>query len=330
MKGFISPSRLRRLGILGMNARNGRYIAQHNPRSLYPLVDDKLQTKRLAMRAGIAVPELYARIGTEHEARRLPELLQDHEDFVIKPAHGSGGNGILVIAGSRNGYFQQTDGDWVTLDDIRHHVSNILSGMYSLGGLPDQAMIEYRVRFDPMFEAISYRGVPDIRTLVYRGIPVMAMVRLPTRKSGGRANLHQGAVGAGVDIATGATTFGVCQGLSVDHHMDTGQPITGVTIPAWEDLLVLAARCQELTGLGYLGVDVVLDRDLGPLVLELNARPGLNIQIANRVGLRKRLDRVDAVEDLPDSAEARAEVARELFGTGTVSQRERAPVMLRA
>ena len=330
MKRFISPGRLRRLGILGMNARNASYIAQHNPRRLYPLVDDKLQTKRLAIRAGIAVPELYARIGTEHEARRLAELLQGHGDFVVKPAHGSGGNGILVITGSRNGYFQRTDGDLVAIDYIRHHISNILSGMYSLGGLPDQAMIEYRVRFDPLFDAISYRGVPDIRTLVYQGVPVMAMVRLPTRKSGGRANLHQGAVGAGVDIATGATTFGVWRGISVDRHPDTDQPVTAVVIPAWRELLVLAARCQELTGLGYLGVDVVLDRDLGPLVLELNARPGLNIQIANRVGLLKRLERVDALGRLPDSAGGRAELARELFGTGTTSESEWAPVMLRA
>ena len=55
----------------------------------------------------------------------------------------------------------------------------------------------------------------------------------------------------------------------------------------------LAARSYELTGLGYQGVDLVLDKDKGPLILELNARPGLNIQIANRAGLLTRLQLVE-------------------------------------
>jgi len=41
--------------------------------------------------------------------------------------------------------------------------------------------------------------------------------------------------------------------------------------------------------MGYLGVDIVLDAQAGPLMLELNARPGLNIQIANQEGLLHRL-----------------------------------------
>ena len=38
-------------GVLGLNRRNGDYILRFNPRRLYPLVDDKLQTKRLALKA---------------------------------------------------------------------------------------------------------------------------------------------------------------------------------------------------------------------------------------------------------------------------------------
>ncbi len=49
-----------------------------------------------------------------------------------------------------------------------------------------------------------------------------------------------------------------------------------------------------MTGLGYQGIDIVLDREQGPLILELNARPGLNIQIANRAGLHKRLTAIEA------------------------------------
>jgi alpha-L-glutamate ligase-like protein len=294
MKWFITPRELRRQGVVGMNRRNTQMIAALNPRSRYPLVDDKLRTKEVAIGAGIAVPELYGVIETNHDVRHLPAIVAGHEDFVIKPAHGSGGNGILVITGRVGGQFRKASGLLEDVDGLKHHISNILSGMYSLGGQPDRAMIEYRVRFDPLFGQVSFQGVPDIRTVVYKGYPAMAMVRLPTRASDGKANLHQGAVGAGIDIATGITGHGVLHNDIVDRHPDTGAALGGIAIPDWGRLLGLAAGCYELTGLGYLGVDVVLDRDLGPLILELNARPGLAVQIANGTGLLGNIESIDA------------------------------------
>ena len=158
--------------------------------------------------------------------------------------------------------------------------------------MPDSAMIEYCVQFDPLFSEISYQGVPDVRIIVFQGVPVMGMVRLPTRKSSGKANLHQGAIGLGVDMSCGMTLTGVQDNQIIEIHPDTRNSIVGVQIPQWDKLLEIASGCYELCGLGYLGVDIVLDRDLGPLILELNARPGLAIQIANRVGLESRLERV--------------------------------------
>jgi alpha-L-glutamate ligase-like protein len=197
--------------------------------------------------------------------------------------------------------------------DLEHHVSNILSGIYSLGGQPDVALLEYRVRFDPIFESVSYQGVPDIRIVVFLGVPVMAMVRLPTRASQGKANLHQGAIGVGIDIATGRTLRAVQNNEIVDEHPDTGAGVLGLSIPGWEALLELASRCYELTGLGYQGVDIVLDNDLGPLMLEINARPGLNIQIANRAGLLPRLREVERSIHALGSVGARVAFARDRF-----------------
>ncbi len=282
-------SRLRTSGILGLNRRNAEYILQLNPRRLYPLVDDKIRTKELALTAGMAVPELYGVISTQHDIRRLPELLQQRQRFVVKPAHGSGGNGILVITGRHGELYRKSSGLRIDESELRHHVSNILSGLYSLGGQRDRALIEYCVAVDPFFEEITYQGVPDIRVIVLMGYPVMAMVRLPTRSSDGKANLHQGAIGVGIDLATGGTLGGVQGNRVVSEHPDTTEPIGGRSLPAWEKILELAARCHDMTGLGYLGVDVVLDRDFGPLILELNARPGLNIQIANQRGLDRHL-----------------------------------------
>ncbi len=265
-------------GVLGLNKRNGDYLLRFNPRRLYPLVDDKLKTKRLALQAGIAVPELYGVIETQHDIRSLPDIVKEHPEFALKPAHGSAGDGIVVISGRSGARYRTIGGALLDADYLSHHLSNAINGQFSLGGVPDVVIVEYMVRFSPLFERISYQGVPDIRVIVFRGYPIMSMVRLPTRTSNGKANLHQGAVGAGVDLATGVTLDGVVSTEVVTHHPDTQNPIAGVQIPDWDAILDISARCHELTGLGYIGVDIVLDRDLGPLVLELNARPGLAIQ----------------------------------------------------
>lgn len=300
-------------GVLGLNKRNGDYILKFNPRGLYPLVDDKLKTKRLALQAGVAVPELYGVMETQHDIRRLPEIVKDHPEFALKPAHGSAGDGIVVIAGRSAGRYRTISGALLDEQFLSHHLSNTINGQFSLGGVPDVVIVEYMVRFSALFERISFQGVPDVRVIVFRGYPVMAMVRLPTRTSNGKANLHQGAVGAGIDLATGITLNGVIGTQVVTHHPDTTHAVAGLQIPGWDTILDISARCYELTGLGYIGVDIVLDRDLGPLVLELNARPGLAIQIANRQGLLRRLQICEHRAGFEASAAQRIQFAKQEF-----------------
>ncbi|MGB0956680.1 MAG: alpha-L-glutamate ligase-like protein [Panacagrimonas sp.] len=302
------PRRLRTRGIVGMNERNARYVMGYNPRRLYPLVDDKLRTKELAQAANIAVPPLFGVITSEHEAQGFLDIIGDHRSFVIKPAHGSGGDGIVVIKDRRGASFVRANGSRMSQEQLRHHISNVLSGMFSLGGMPDKAMFEYCVKFDTVFNGVTFQGVPDIRTLVFRGVPIAAMARLPTRDSDGKANLHQGAIGVGIDLQTGRTMNGVWHNAPVSHHPDTGEALSGIQIPGWDTLLDFATRCYDLVKLGYLGVDVVLDRELGPLVLELNARPGLSIQLANKHGLRPELERVAKLETIPEDAAARVAI----------------------
>ena len=309
---FISPRRLKASGILGINQRNANYIMRYNPRRLFPLVDNKLKTKQLAIEQGIAVPPLLAVVEIQHQIKALRGFLDKHEDFVIKPAYGSGGNGILVITGRYGQNFRKANGDLIGIDAIAHHVSNTLSGMYSLSGFSDQALIEYRVKFDPFFELMSYQGVPDIRVIVFRGVPVAAMVRLPTRESDGKANLHQGAMGIGINIATGISCGGVYRNSDCIIHPDTGESTENIQIPHWDAILRLAISCADTVGLGYLGVDIVLDKTRGPLMLELNARPGLNVQLANGIGLCHRLAKVAEMKPLPDALDARLDLALDL------------------
>ncbi|WP_304440291.1 sugar-transfer associated ATP-grasp domain-containing protein, partial [Oleiphilus sp. HI0067] len=101
MFGFASPKRLKQCGIIGMNRRNVQLIAENNPRQLYPLVDNKLKTKQLCLKSGIATPDLLAVFRAQYELRSLEPTLKGLEGFVIKPAQGSGGKGILVIIDRR-------------------------------------------------------------------------------------------------------------------------------------------------------------------------------------------------------------------------------------
>jgi alpha-L-glutamate ligase-like protein len=293
---FAIARRLHRIGLLGIGSRNADYVLMYNPRRFYPRVDDKLLTKQLAIEAGLPVPELYAVVREEHEIHELHERLKGREQFVVKPAHGSGGDGILVIVGRRGDKYRRSNGHLMGQGEFDHHLSNALSGLFSLGGHPDHVLIEQCVQFDPIFDQVSYKGVPDIRIIVFLGYPVMAMIRLPTRLSDGKANLHQGAIGVGIDIPTGLTRRGVWGTEVIREHPDTEHSIVGLSIPHWDELLEMASRCYELSGLGYVGVDFVLDRNHGPMILELNARPGLSIQIANGNGLLHRLQQVEALQ----------------------------------
>ncbi len=293
---FTIAKRLNEIGLMGIGQRNAEFVLMYNQRKYYPNVDDKLITKKLAIDAGMPVPELYAVVREEHEIEELHEKIAQYDQFVVKPAHGSGGDGILVINGKRGDKYRRTNGHFMAREEFDHHLSNGLSGLFSLGGQPDHLLVEYCVQFDPLFENVSYRGVPDVRIIVFQGYPVMAMIRLPTRMSDGKANLHQGAIGVGIDIPTGLTRRGVWGTEPVREHPDTEFSIVGLQIPQWDALLMIASRAYEISKLGYIGVDIVLDKNLGPLILELNARPGLAIQIANGNGLLHRLRRVQELE----------------------------------
>lgn len=311
MHWFFGAGRLKRLGILGMNRRNAACILDHNPRARYPIVDDKLRMRDLCQDIGVPTPTVYTAVKAHSELRRLPRLLEPLTDFVLKPNRGSAGRGVLVILGRDAQGFIRHNGERLRLDDVRQHVSDLLSGMYSLGGRPDQAIVQQRVLLHPDFEPISHKGIPDVRVVLYRDEPAMAMLRLPTKESNGRANLHQGGIGAGVDLDSGFTNHAVQHNRFIERHPDTGQRLVGHRVPYWGKVLEMSKRVAAAVGLGYVGVDIVVDAREGPLLLEANARPGLAIQIANDKGLVPRLEEIDAeTETLSFSREPKTSALR--------------------
>lgn len=310
---WISPGALTRRGMLNMNRRNVEFIAQYNERSAYPLVDNKLKTKLVAADYDVATPALRQVVSQQHEISHFRERITDLNGFAIKPAKGSGGKGIMVITHREDDRFIKASGAAVSLATLERHLSNILAGLYSLGGSPDVAIVEDLIQCSSSLTDFSFQGVPDIRIIVFRGYPVMAMLRLATRASDGKANLHQGAIGVGIDIATGQSLNAVQFNRPVTVHPDTGHALVHISVADWHTMLVMASRCYEATGLGYMGADLVLDQHAGPTLLELNARPGLAIQMANGKGLLPRLRYIQSLKRTHLTPEARVEYAMSVF-----------------
>lgn len=304
-----TPRELRDMGVVGINMRNGRFLLPNNPRKFYDRVDNKIHTKRLAVERELSVPETYAVVDSPRTAAKIKTQLADRASFVIKPARGSGGKGVLVIDAHRDGLYYKPSGTALTEAEVRNHVSNILAGLFSLGGQRDKALIEQRIHPATILTRISHQGAPDIRIVLLHGYPVMAMLRAATRESDGRANLHQGAIGIGIDLVTGITFRAIHHGHPITRHPDLDVDLLGIQIPEWNQILEIAVVCQEMTELGYLGVDVMIDEAQGPVMIEVNARPGLAIQMANGIGLLTRLAPVSEQHRRNPNATAEEKIA---------------------
>lgn len=311
--------RLRAAGILGMNARNLDYIGRYNPRRAFSAVDDKIITKELALAAGVHTPRKFAELTFRAQFKAFKALAEEAREFVIKPARGAGGGGILVVKDTSEHGIVLHNNKILLWPDVRYHINNILSGMFSLGGGADRVLVEERLKPHPVFAKLAFSGIPDVRIIVFRGIPVAAMLRLPTAASEGKANLHMGGVGAGMNIVTGETAYAVQYGKYINVHPDFRTPVAGCALPLWEECLLLAARIGTLCDLRYIGADLVIDEEKGPMMLEMNARPGLAIQIANGRGLLHALEKAAALMHIPESPEERVRLGKEIYAAHSLA-----------
>lgn len=303
---------MKSLHVLGVNARNQLYLS-YNKASGRRIADNKLLTKKKLKKAGLPVPKTIAVFKTSADVDNFAwEDLPDN--FVLKPRSGYGGGGIIIVRKKSKwaGEWRLMDDSIIKISDLKFRAFDILAGQYSLRNEPDQVMIEERIKIRKAFFKYAYQGTPDIRVIVFNKVPVSAMLRLPTAQSKGKANLHQGAIAVGIDLATGITTHGVLNGKFIKTIPLTKKKVNGLKVPNWNQILTLAVKCQEaVPKLGFLGVDLVLDKERGPLILELNSRPGLEIQNANLAPLRRRLERVEGLEIR--SADHGVKIAKSLF-----------------
>jgi alpha-L-glutamate ligase-like protein len=300
------PEKVHALDILPKNVRK-RYIETYNPAHLRPGADEKAITNKRLNGIGIGAPETYMVVDGMDDLDDATEFIHDHDDFVIKPSNGYGGEGIVVVSGHAEQF--ATDGgsgETVPYDtskgelthaELSKHVRRIVQGHYSGLDPEGTAILEERLVPAKFLQNLCGRGVPDIRVIVFQGYPVMTMTRLPTVESEGAANLHQGGVGVGLRVADGAPIRAYQQSRDrwLTHHPDTEADLTEFTLPNWEGILETASRAAAASGLGYTGVDVVLDTNETPRVLEVNVRPGLGIQNTTEAGILRRLEQIEAL-----------------------------------
>jgi len=298
---FVAAARARMRDLLrrrelvyGINRRNLALVYPNNARRDYPYADDKLLAKEVFRAKGVPVPETIAVCDGLFAVPGVVEALRGRSRFVVKPANGAGGGGILVVGewDPERGAWRKAGGAELSPLRLARHLGDIVFGAHS-NQLEDRGFVEERVEPHSIFDALWSDGLCDVRVIVLRDRPLMAMIRVPTAESGGRANLHQGGLGIAVDLESGRTSRAVRHGAPVDRHPENGAPLLGLALPFWRETLDVARRAALAVPLGYLGVDVVVDRTKGPLVLEINARPGLEIQNVNGRGLGETLSRAE-------------------------------------
>lgn len=282
--------------ILGMNARY-KYT-KLNPGNAKQYGFSKLKTKELLKENTIPSAEIYY-IFTSNKSLDAINWATIPTPFVIKPVSGSAGKGVWIIKSKVPNKLEwlNQDGELFTETDLNLHVSNILDGEFSTWGSEHQALVEEMIVAHPSLAKYAYRGTPDLRVIVFNSVPVMAMMRIPTPESEGKANLDKGAIGLGIDMATGVTTYGV-RGKSefISHFPNTKKKVNGILIPLWTQALEIAVKAANAAGFMFMGADMFIHPEKGPMIVELNGFPGLSIQLANRTGLKRRLDRVEGLE----------------------------------
>lgn len=298
--------------ILGLNERYLSYIRPYNLKQSFAIADNKILTKKRLQRADIPVPKMLGKISNYKELYKF-KFLNLPKSFVLKPVRGLEGGGIEILYNRVNDEWIKSDGSRLSVDDLISRCRDILDGKYSLLNQPDEVLIEERIKPHKAFREYTYKGTPDIRVIVFNSIPVMSMLRLPTKQSDGKANLRLGAIGCGIDMAVGRVTQAIIgKAGTIEYIPGTNLRLSGLKIPQWNSILEHAVKASRTTGLGFGSIDFLIDREQGPMVIEINARTGLSIQLAEQDGLLWRLEKARGLK--VKTVKQGVRLGKELYG----------------
>jgi alpha-L-glutamate ligase-like protein len=296
--------------LLGQNARNLNYIKNYNTKIAKKLADSKLNTKEFLSANSVATPETIMTINNENT---IDDSLFDKliPPFVVKPNWGFWGKWILIFTKISSSLDYITN-DWqvFTKKELLSHFRAILDWFYSLSWNRDKVLIEKKIELDEEIELLWKYWLPDIRIIVFNMVPVMAMLRVPTEISNWKANIHAWACWVWIDIWTWKLTY-ITSYSKIIKSIPGVWDVRWLKLPDWDKALALAVKSQQVTKIWYIWCDIVLDKVLWPLVLELNIRPWLEVQMANLSPLKNRLRKVEGI--FINSVEKWVRLWRDLF-----------------
>lgn len=330
-------------GILGMNARNLLYIKKFNDKKSIRLANNKLQTKNFLAERWIPLAQTYGVIKDrknlfDFDFGNLPK-----KNFVIKPNKWSKWQWILIarfLGESEEAkhdekiikkwpwkkfkdflqwrddkhnfqYNYQIWNDIVNDMQLRRYLIDILDGKYSMTLGTDKIIVEEKLVAWEWFKEFCEYGLADIRIIVFNLVPVAAMIRVPTSKSKGKANLAAWWIGFGINIWTGRISSMLYKKRIRRNKFPTKyKDFWDKKIPYRDDILFLSSKIQYFVNLWYLALDRVITNDW-PKLLEINARAWLEVQNISGIRLEKTLDKIADLKI--EDPEKWVEIAKTLF-----------------
>lgn len=339
--------------ILWINKRNNTYIKEFNPQKGIRLANNKNQTKKFLIQRGIPVPQTLF-----HFKSRQSWLSFNFNDFhnptfVIKPNKGSKWTWIFVIKEWRkssinnnkdnkknsnlskiinwiNVLFQREEkildswyefliwNTWITEQELKKEVVGIFDGKYSSTNRADTIILEDRLIPWPWFEEFCEYGLADMRVILFNLVPIIAMLRMPTKESWGKANLAQWGIGLWLDIVTGKITSLYRRWQSYTNEFPSEwKHFKNKKIPYWQEIIQYSANAQYFVNIWYLWMDRVITKKW-PKLLEINARAGLEIQ--NITG-KPLLSIMKKIEDIDVTTPNKwIEISKSLFSDEHISE----------
>ncbi len=278
--------------ILWANKRYLKYIKPFNPKKEMKLADSKFKTKKLLQDLDIPHPIL---LDVIKNRKQLKEYSFDKfiwRDFVVKPNKWSKWKWIMIchmideenIKASWNIY---------NIYEFKKQVADILDWKYSLTLWNDKVLIEEKIIPWDDYDIFCEFWLADIRIITRKLVPVMAMLRYPTKESWWTANIAKWWIWFGIDIWSWKiiSMYYDWKIYKKEFH-EKYKNFQNKIIPYWDDILLFSAQIQYFTNIWYLWLDWTISKKW-PNLIEINARAGMEIQLVNGEWLEKRLRKIN-------------------------------------